>query len=208
MTVYSQRTTLMAINRLFRKIIPLSAALILLGSLQGCAVVAIGAVSATAVSVSNDRRTAGTQLDDFNSQNTASRLIGELDNLKENANIEVTVYNKVALLTGQAPTQADIKQAETQVRSIAYIGKIHNQIRLGEPIAATSAVYDRWLATKIRTKILASENVPNSQISIIVEDSEVFLMGLVTNQEATAAVEIARHVDGVVKVVRAFEIYQ
>ena len=82
------------------------------------------------------------------------------------------------------------------------------QARVGEPIAGSTVLYDRWLATKIRTKILASDKVPTSQISIIVEDSEVFLMGLVTNQEATAAVEIARHVDGVARVIRAFEIYQ
>lgn len=207
MTAYFRRTIPMAINRPLRKILTLGLACVMLGQLSGCAVVAVGAVSATAVSVSNDRRTAGTQLDDFNAQNTASRLIGKQDTLTEAANIEVTVYNKVALLTGQAPSQADIKLAEEQVRSIAYISKIHNQIRVGQPIATSSELYDRWLATKIRTKILASDNVPTSQISIVVEDSEVFLMGLVTNQEATAAVDIARHVDGVSRVIRAFEIY-
>ncbi|OFI32831.1 BON domain-containing protein [Alteromonas lipolytica] len=198
---------MMITNSRLRKFIGITGALLLLNNLTGCAVVAMGAVSATAVSVSNDRRTAGTQLDDFNAQNTASRLIGEQQNLKENANIEVTVYNKVALLTGQAPGQAEINQAEAQIKTIGYIQKIHNQIRIGQPLATSSELYDRWLATKIRTKILASEKVPTAQISIIVEDSEVFLMGLVTNQEATAAVDIARHVDGVTRVVRAFEIY-
>ncbi|MFS1703852.1 BON domain-containing protein [Alteromonas sp. AMM-1] len=181
---------------------------LLLGQLNGCAVVAVGAVSATAVSVSVDRRTAGTQLDDMNAESKASRLIGDNDNLRENGNVEVTVYNRVALLTGQAPSQEAIAQAEALIKSIGYIQKIHNQIRVGKPIAPSTVIYDRWLATKIRTKILASDQVPTSQVSIIVEDSEVFLMGLVTNQEATAAVEIARHVDGVARVIRAFEIYQ
>ena len=207
MIVYSRPTTLMVIKPYLRNVFALVAVLMLSGSLNGCAMVAVGAVGATAASVSNDRRTAGTQLDDFNAQNTASRLIGKLAGTEQPANIEVTVYNKVALLTGQAPSQADIKQAEAEVRSIGYISKVHNQIRIGQPIATSSELYDRWLATKIRTKILASEKVPTSQISIIVEDSEVFLMGLVTNQEATAAVDIARHVDGVARVVRAFEIY-
>lgn len=182
--------------------------LVVMSQLGGCAVLAVGAVSATAVSVSADRRTAGTQLDDFNAQNAASRLIGKDTYLDEYANIEVTVYNKVALITGQAPDQNAVNQAESLVKSIEYITKIHNQVRVGEPIASTTVMYDKWLATKIRTKILASDKVPTSQISIIVEDSEVFLMGLVTNQEATAAVDIARHVDGVSRVVRAFEIYQ
>lgn len=183
-------------------------AVLLLSQLNGCAIVAVGAVSATAVSVSVDRRTAGTQLDDMNAEAKASKLISENDNLRENGNIEVTVYNRVALITGQAPDQNAIAKAESLIKSIRYIQKVHNQARVGEPIAGSTVLYDRWLATKIRTKILASDKVPTSQISIIVEDSEVFLMGLVTNQEATAAVEIARHVDGVARVVRAFEIYQ
>lgn len=183
-------------------------AVLLLSQLNGCAIVAVGAVSATAVSVSVDRRTAGTQLDDMNAEAKASKLISENDNLRENGNIEVTVYNRVALITGQAPDPGAIAEAESLIKGIRYIQKIHNQARVGEPIAGSTVLYDRWLATKIRTKILASDKVPTSQISIIVEDSEVFLMGLVTNQEATAAVEIARHVDGVARVVRAFEIYQ
>ncbi len=183
-------------------------AVLLISQLNGCAIVAVGAVSATAVSVSVDRRTAGTQLDDMNAEAKASKLISENDNLRENGNIEVTVYNRVALITGQAPDPGAIAEAESLIKGIRYIQKIHNQARVGEPIAGSTVLYDRWLATKIRTKILASDKVPTSQISIIVEDSEVFLMGLVTNQEATAAVEIARHVDGVARVVRAFEIYQ
>ncbi|NVK57661.1 MAG: BON domain-containing protein [Alteromonadaceae bacterium] len=182
-------------------------AIAMLNSVSGCAVVAVGAVGATAVSVSNDRRTAGTQLDDFNAQRKATGLISKDEGVSENSNIEITVYNRVALLTGQAPSQAAINRIESLVKSVDYIRKIHNQIRVGEAIPATSVLHDKWLATKIRTKILASDNVPASQITIVVEDSEVFLMGLVTNQEATAAVDIARHIDGVTKVIRAFEIY-
>ncbi|MDC8832563.1 BON domain-containing protein [Alteromonas gilva] len=196
----------MSIKYIKRSIVALLT-LALLNGLSGCAVVAVGAVGATAVSVSNDRRTAGTQLDDFNARRKAAGLISQDEKISANSNIEITLYNRVALLTGQAPDQTTIQQAESLVNSVDYIRKIHNQIRVGKPIPATSVLHDKWLATKIRTKILASDNVPGSQITIIVEDSEVFLMGLVTNQEATAAVDIARHVDGVAKVVRAFEIY-
>lgn len=194
---------------------PRSCCLLLLGILAcaiptGCTLLAVGAVGAAgakAVSVTADRRTAGTQLDDFNAQNEAQGLIGDDEHLNKNANIKVSIYNRVALITGQAPSQADIAKAESIVANIKYVNKIHNQLRSGSPIPTSSAVYDSWLATKIRTKILSSDEVPTAQVSIIVEDSEVFLMGLVTNQEATAAVEIARHIEGVTKVVRAFEIY-
>jgi len=42
-------------------------------------------------------------------------------------------------------------------------------------------------------------------IRVITENGEVFLMGLVTELEADKAVEIARHVNGVSRVIKAFE---
>ena len=56
------------------------------------------------------------------------------------------------------------------------------------------------------TKIVADERVPALQVSVVVQDSEVFLMGRLTNAEANAAVDIARNITGVARVVRAFEI--
>jgi Predicted periplasmic or secreted lipoprotein len=67
---------------------------------------------------------------------------------------------------------------------------------------------DIWLASKVRTKIVADERVPALQVKVVVQDSEVFLMGKLTSLEANAAVDIARNVTGVARVVRAFEITQ
>jgi osmotically-inducible protein OsmY len=173
--------------------------------LQSCAVVAIGAVGATAL-VANDRRTVGTQIDDQNAENRISILLAKHEEIAETAHIRIDVFNKVALLTGQAPQQHLIEEAEDLIKDVEYVTKVHNQIRVGEPISASSSSYDFWLASKVRSKILASDKVPALQVNVIVENKEVFLMGKVTNLEATTAVDIARHVDGVTRVVRAFEI--
>jgi osmotically-inducible protein OsmY len=52
----------------------------------------------------------------------------------------------------------------------------------------------------------ADESVPLLKLDLIVEDSEVFIMGRLTKREATAAVNVARNVQGVVKVVRVMEL--
>ncbi|WP_018983301.1 division/outer membrane stress-associated lipid-binding lipoprotein [Salinimonas chungwhensis] len=174
--------------------------------LQGCVVAAVGAGAAAAAKVANDRRTVGTQLDDQNAEGKVSFRWAKYDRLKDSANLRVDVYNGVALLTGQAPDQQLISQAVNEVQQVDYIHKIHNQVRVGQPQAATSQAYDIWLANKIRAKLLANENVPALQIKVVVENAEVFLMGRVTNQEATYAVDIARNVEGVQRVIRAFEI--
>lgn len=175
------------------------------GSLQGCAVFVVGA-GAAAAKVANDRRTVGTQLDDQNAEGKVSFRWAENERLKDDANIEIDIYNGVALLTGQAPDQQLISQAEEQVRQVDYVRKIHNQIRIAQPIGASGQAYDIWLANKVRAKLLANEDVPALQVRVVVQNSEVFLMGRLNNQEATYAVDIARNIDGVKRVVRAFEI--
>lgn len=195
MTISARKTTLLGL---------LLAAVV---TLQGC-VVAVGAAGAMAAKVANDRRTVGTQLDDQNADSAVAYQWSKSDALKEQANLQVDVYNGVALLTGQAPSQALLDEAVNRAQEVAYLKKIHNQIRIAQPIGAGTQANDIWLASKVRAKIVADERVPALQVKVVVQDSEVFLMGRLSNLEATAAVDIARNVTGVARVVRAFEIIQ
>ena len=209
MTAYSQ--PIMETNNVYpfmKRVKTLSITLVSLlfvMQLQGC-VVAVGAAGAMAAKVANDRRTVGTQLDDQNAGRSVAYQWSKSEALKEQTNLQVDMYNGIALLTGQAPTQALIDEAVRRAQEVDYLKKIHNQIRIGEPIGAGTQANDIWLASKVRTKIVADERVPALQVSVVVQDSEVFLMGRLTNAEANAAVDIARNITGVARVVRAFEI--
>lgn len=195
MTISARKTKLMGLL------------LVAVVTLQGC-VVAVGAAGAMAAKVANDRRTVGTQLDDQNADSAVAYQWSKSDALKEQANLQVDVYNGVALLTGQAPSQALLDEAVNRAQEVEYLKKIHNQIRIAQPIGAGIQANDIWLASKVRAKIVADERVPALQVKVVVQDSEVFLMGRLSNVEATAAVDIARNVTGVARVVRAFEIIQ
>ena len=85
------------------------------------------------------------------------------------------------------------------------IKKLHNQVRIGSPIAASSSTNDLWLESKIKTKLLADKRIDGLHIDVAVEDSEVFLMGIVSQSEADISVDIARNVSGVTQVIKAFE---
>ncbi|GBL06081.1 BON domain-containing protein [Glaciecola sp. KUL10] len=172
----------------------------------GCAVVAVGAAGTAAAVSANDRRTVGTQIDDKTTQSRVRSAINAHIEIKEEAAISVDVYNGQVLLTGQAPTQEMISKAQAAAQSVENVIKVHNQIRLGTPIPATSTMNDVWLASKLKTQMLASDRVPMLKLDLTVEDSEVFIMGLLTKEEATAAVEVARNVKGVTKVIRVMEL--
>ncbi|KUM53347.1 MULTISPECIES: division/outer membrane stress-associated lipid-binding lipoprotein [Rheinheimera] len=179
----------------------------LLALLQGCAA-AVVAGGATAVTSANDRRTLGAQIDDKNVVLKAKRALSDDASTAEGSNINVTSYNGVLLLTGQTSSEAIRQKAQALVGNIDGVRDVQNQIRLGNNTAMTTRTRDSWISTKVKTQLLADEQVSGLNIKVVTENAEVFLMGLVTEQEAAKAVDIARHVDGVSRVVRAFETRQ
>jgi osmotically-inducible protein OsmY len=172
----------------------------------GCALITVGTVGAAATVSATDRRTVGTQIDDKTTQSRVRSAINNIPLVKDNAAITVDVYNGQVLLTGQAPMQTMITEVEKTATAVQNVIKVHNQVRLGSPIPATSTMNDVWLASKIKTVMLTDEKIPLFKLVLVVEDSEVFIMGLLTKEEAAAAVDAARNVEGVSKVIRVMEL--
>ena len=180
------------------------ALLLSITTIQGCAVLVIGA-GVGAASAAHDRRTLGAQVDDKTAASKISVALSEVEELKNRTSITVQVFNGTALLVGQAPTNELIQLAQQTAAKVKNIKKLHNQIRLGSPISTSVAANDVWLASKVKTQLLADKRVDGLNVEIEVENGEVFLMGLVTQQEANIAVDITRNIAGVKQVVKAFE---
>ena len=172
--------------------------------LQGCAGLIIGA-GMGAASIAHDRRTLGTQVDDTTIASRISIAISNDTAIKEQTSISIQVFNGTALLVGQSPTQELIQQAEKLASTVKNIKKLHNQIRLGSPIPANIVANDVWLASKVKTILIADKRIDGLHIEIEVENGEVFLMGLVSEQESNIAVDITRNIKGVRQVIKAFE---
>lgn len=175
-------------------------------ALSGCAVLVAGGAGVGTATVVEDSRTLGNQIDDISINRRIEHAMNKIPAIKESANVSAHVYNGVALLMGQVPEQKLKKEAETAARNIEHVRKIYNQIRIGTPTSASTRAYDVWLATKVRAKLLNDKEVNFLKIDVKVEDSEVFLMGMVKQAQADKAVEIARNSEGVVKVINVFEI--
>lgn len=176
---------------------------LILSLLQGCAAAVI-AGGATAVGAANDRRTLGSQLDDKTITLQAMKALDENPTIQQGGNINVTSYNGIVLLTGQVRSESVRELAAELVRT-SGVRDIHNQLRIGSEITFGTASKDSWLTTRVKTKLLADKQVSGLNIKVVSENGEVFLMGLVTEAEANKAVDLARHVDGVARVLKAFE---
>jgi Predicted periplasmic or secreted lipoprotein len=181
--------------------------LIILGTvvlLQGCAA-AVVAGTASAVTAANDRRTIGSQIDDNNIEIKASIAISEVERLEKSARVNAISVNGIVLLVGQVANQEMKNEAQITVEAIAGIRKIHNQLRIGSNIGITTQTHDSWLTSKVKAQLLAAKDISSNNIKVVTENAEVYLMGLVSQDEANRAVDIARNVSGVERVVKVFE---
>ena len=181
--------------------------LIVLGTvvlLQGCAA-AVVAGTAGAVTAANDRRTIGSQIDDNNIEIKASIALSEVERLEKFANVDAISVNGIVLLVGQVANQEMKNQAQQSIEGLSGIRKIHNQIRIGSNIGITTQTHDSWLTSKVKAQLLTAKDIPSNNIKVVTENAEVFLMGLVSESEANQAVNIARNVSGVERVIKVFE---
>ena len=181
--------------------------LIVLGTvvlLQGCAA-AVVAGTASAVTAANDRRTIGSQIDDNNIEIKASIALSEVERLEKFANISAVSVNGIVLLVGQVANEEMRNEAQRTIEGVSGIRKIHNQIRIGSNIGITTQTHDSWLTSKVKGQLLTAKDISSNNIKVVTENAEVFLMGLVSDSESTKAVNIARNVSGVERVVKVFE---
>lgn len=180
-----------------------------LALLQGCtAAIATGAVAGTAtgVAVVYDRRSLGTTIDDQSIELQANAALRNNEALHKSSHITVTSYNGVVLLTGETPTKKLRAKAVELVKAIPDIRRIYNELGLVAPSSLMSRSHDAWITAKIKTKMTAKKDINPARIKVITERGTVYLLGLVTPQEADLAITIARYTEGVQRVVNAFEL--
>ncbi|WP_196137132.1 BON domain-containing protein [Aliikangiella sp. G2MR2-5] len=175
--------------------------------LSGCESLIVAGAAGGAVA-SQDRRTVPTQLEDQNIEFKSFGAIFENDELWDDTNIDVVSYNNTVLMVGQAPTAELKAKAEKEIKKIEKVKKVLNQLRIAAPISFFASRNDEIITTKVKSSMLFTSDFPSSKIKVVTENSEVFLMGLVTQDEASKAVEIARNVGGVTRVIKAFEYIQ
>jgi len=173
--------------------------------LQGCPAVMIGAAGGTALAI-HDRRDSATILQDQRIESTATDKLYDDPQLKNKIHINVTSYNRVVLLSGEVLTHAAREQATNIVQNIPGIRIIHNELVVADLTSFGSRSKDSLITSKVKAEMLNEKDVDSTRVKVVTENSNVFLMGLVTEKEAELAVNVARNVGDVKQVTRIFEI--
>ena len=171
--------------------------------ISGCPAVVVGG-GAAAFSAIEDRRTSGTMMDDDNIEGRVASALRQ--RYGDNTHVNVTSFNRSVLLTGEVPDDARRSEIEKLVQGIGSVRGVTNDLQVSPPSSLSVRANDSLLTTKVKGRLLDSTKVNPVHVKVVTENGVVYLMGIVTEKEASDAVEVARTTGGVIKVVRIFEL--
>lgn len=135
--------------------------------------------------------------------NSWNKLKGEYKD-EDLKHLQLTCFNRILLMTGQLPSELTRAQVEHFLQSIPKVARIYNATTVGPAPKALDHLQDGWITTKIKSKMITSNELYADKIKIVTENKIVYLLGIVTQDEANAAIKLAKETEGVRKVVNIF----
>jgi osmotically-inducible protein OsmY len=186
-----------------RRVGAIALALVAASTLNGCALLVGGAMVGGTMMLT-DRRTSGAQVED---QGIELKAVSRAREVLGNAgHVNATSYNRQLLLTGEVPAEADKAAIEAAIARTENLRTVVNDLAVMSPSSLGGRSNDTLITSKVKASLVDAKDIISSAFKVTTERSVVYLMGRVTEREATRATDVARGVPGVEKVVRVFEI--
>ncbi|MCC7006657.1 MAG: BON domain-containing protein [Ottowia sp.] len=171
--------------------------------LSACAPLMIGAAAGGGAAVLADRRSTGVQAIDRGLQLEAQNLLES--RLDKPTNIDISVFNRKLLVTGEVATQELKQEAEKVLLQLQNPREVINELHVGAVKGMGTRIQDTYLTSSVKTALIATRGVPSNSMRITTTSSIVYLMGLVTEDEGNIAAKVASSVAGVARVVKLFD---
>lgn len=172
--------------------------------LQGCVAALLGG-AAVGTKVATDPRTMGTQVDDETLELKVENALDKDAQIQSEARVHAVSYSARVLLIGQVPNEGTKETATSLAKGVEGVIEVYNELRIGPKINFGQITKDSWITTQIKSKMLIDDRVKSTDVKVVTENGEVFLMGNLTQAQADAAAEIASKIDGVRKVIKVFK---
>ena len=189
-------------NRYMACLAPVALAALLAST--GCVPLVLGGAAVatgTTISTMTDRRSVGTVVNDEVLESRVMRSIDAALGSEVDRHITATSYSGKVLLTGEVATEDARQKALAATQKTQDVVNVINELTVGESAGIQQRLRDSALATKVRGKILATEDVPLNQMKVTVDRDVVYLCGLLSSSENRKACETAAAVPGVTRVV-------
>jgi osmotically-inducible protein OsmY len=176
---------------------------LVLPGLQGCFGVAVAGATAGTLAAA-DRRSLGVQTDDEAIELKASARLSK--EISDKSHINFTSYNRRVLITGEVPDEATKAKVAEEVSRIENVQGVWNELVVAGNSGFAARSNDTYITSKVKARFVDAAKFSANHVKVVTEAGTVFLLGIVTAQEARDAVQIARTTDGVQKVVNVMQI--
>ena len=147
----------------------------------------------------------GTDIDDWELETSIGVNIKKAGSQLKSSHININSYNRIVLLTGQVPSSEARSLAAEIAKNYRGVRQVYNEIKVSGPTSFIARTNDAWLSAKVKTKLMASEEIESSSFKVVTENGIIYLMGLISQQKAATALELTSEVGGAVKVVSVLE---
>ena len=175
----------------------------LLPALQGCIPMIAAGATAGALSAF-DRRSLGTQTEDETIEWKSSAKISE--KFGDKAHVNFTSFNQKLLLTGEVASEETLAEVERLVTELPSVKGVYNELVVGPLASFSQRSNDSFITSKVKSRSVDNGKFNPVHVKVVTEAGVSFLLGMVTQPEADAAIGVARTTAGVKKVVNLLEI--
>jgi osmotically-inducible protein OsmY len=174
-----------------------------LTSLSGCFPLVAGGM-VTGAMVASDRRTSGTVVEDEGIELKASSRVR--DNLGERVHVNITSYNRQVLITGEVPSAQDKQLVEKVVSGVENVRNIVNELGVLGNSTLTQRSSDALVTGRAKAGLIDAKDLISTAFKVVTERGTTYIMGRVTQREATRATEVISGTTGVQRLVRILEV--
>ncbi|WP_224417385.1 MULTISPECIES: BON domain-containing protein [Modicisalibacter] len=150
-------------------------------------------------------RTPGMKVEDETIESKIQETMGQTDARLTDARVGVNSYNGIVLLFGQVPSQELKDEAESIAQNTRQVRQVYNELTVAANLPMGQRMKDNWLETRAQTELAANEDIDSRHVEVICENATLYLMGMVTHDEAQRIVNQVSDIGGVQRIVKIFE---
>jgi len=173
--------------------------------LMACVEALIATAAIATVDIIHDRRSAGEYVDDATIEFTLQNYIIANPSIRNSIHIKAVSWNGILLVTGEIDTEETKQILMAKIQSIAGVRQVVDESNITGRTALLARTNDAWISTKVKSQLLLKTGLDANRVKVITTRGSVYLMGIVTSNEAMIATDLARNVKGVARVIKVFE---
>ncbi len=177
----------------------------LITGLSGCVAALVAGVAITTVDIIHDRRTVGEYIDDGAIEVTARNVVLSKPEYRKVAHVKPQSWNGILLITGEIDSPEVKQELLEKFRNIQGVRQVVDETTIIDKTRLGTRANDAWISSKVKSRLILKTGLNANRVKVVTTRASVYLMGIVTREEADKATDVASRVRGVKRVVRVFE---